>query len=149
MVSLFYCGLAIMTSLSIPEDRRGTMEDLLTYRSFDILVIGALETHYDTAAVGAAGEQGVLQVMPDTTKWADEYLTCKSNTNYNGACYYNHLVKYYKGDRELAMAAYNSGPGRVNQYIKGGRPLPTITQKRLKDWRRLSRLKECKSEALQ
>jgi soluble lytic murein transglycosylase len=34
-----------------------------------------------------------------------------------GAWYLRHLLDYYDGDLELAIAAYNGGPGNVNSWL--------------------------------
>jgi soluble lytic murein transglycosylase len=34
-----------------------------------------------------------------------------------GDAYFNRMLRYYNGAYPLAVAAYNAGPGRVNQWL--------------------------------
>ncbi|WP_343714045.1 transglycosylase SLT domain-containing protein [Inquilinus sp.] len=86
-----------------------------------------------------AGAIGIAQVMPATgpeaaalagLPWDEQRF--RNDPQYNealGAAYYQAQLGRYGGDPELARAAYNAGPGRTDQYVNGGRPLPAETVK--------------------
>ena len=44
-----------------------------------------------------------------------------------GAQYFNQLLQQFK-DPQLAVAAYNAGPGRMQQVLSGQTTLPAETQ---------------------
>lgn len=81
-------------------------------RSLLVAVI-AVESGFRVDAVSAAGAQGLMQLMPATA--ADLGVTDPFDPRANvdgGARYLAFLRKHFKSD-ELALAAYNAGPGRV------------------------------------
>jgi Transglycosylase SLT domain len=83
-------------------------------------------------ATSHAGAMGLMQVMPGT--WAN--LTARHGLGDNaydpranimaGAAYLRDMHDRYGSPGFLA--AYNAGPGRYEQYLRGARGLPTETQ---------------------
>jgi len=79
------------------------------------------ESAFSANAVSAKGAKGVMQLMPDVIgdyAVADPFSPRQSIIA--GARYLKSLETRYDGDRTLAAAAYNAGPGAVEQY--GGVP---------------------------
>jgi len=75
-----------------------------------------------------AGAVGVMQIMPGTAKdLGVTDLTNAEQSIYGGAKYLSQMLDKYKHP-ELALAAYNAGPGRVDAFLKGG-ALPDETLK--------------------
>ena len=80
------------------------------------------------AAVSPAGAQGRMQIMPATGQ-----ALGMTNPNdpaqsiYAGAKYLSQQLDKY-GSPELALAAFNAGPGRLDDYLAGRAPLPAETQ---------------------
>jgi hypothetical protein len=75
-----------------------------------------------------AGAVGVMQLMPGTAKdLGVTDLTNAEQSIYGGAKYLSQMLDRYKRP-ELALAAYNAGPGRVDAFLKGG-ALPDETLK--------------------
>lgn len=79
------------------------------------------ESGMQPGAVSPKGAQGVMQMMPATSR---EYRVSNpfsaTQSIQGGARYLAMLLKRYKGDRKLAAAAYNAGMGTVERY--GGIP---------------------------
>lgn len=75
----------------------------------------------------SAGAIGVMQVMPQTAPEAarlaglpwDEnaYYTDENYNKLLGIAYLSEMLRRYDGDVQKALAAYNAGPGRLNQAL--------------------------------
>ncbi len=85
------------------------------------------ESGGDQSAVSSAGAVGVMQVMPDTAPEAAKLAGVKwdpqayrTDANYNrllGIAYLSEMLRRYDGDVEKALAAYNAGPGSVENAL--------------------------------
>jgi hypothetical protein len=90
------------------------------------------ESNADTTAVSAKGAMGLMQIMPKTYAelrlryhlGADPFVP-RSNI-LAGAAYLRELHDRY-GPAGF-LAAYNAGPGRYEDYLRRGRPLPEETR---------------------
>ena len=83
--------------------------------------IAHAESNFDDKAVSPKGAQGIMQMMPTTSaqyKVKDPFSPTESINA--GAKMLSELQRRYKGDRQLATAAYNAGIGTVTRY--GGVP---------------------------
>lgn len=86
------------------------------------------ESAFDQYAQSHAGALGLMQLMPPTAKETASKIGLPYNksrlTNdpaYNmslGAAYIAQMLKRYDGNRTLAIASYNAGPGRVSGWLK-------------------------------
>ena len=90
----------------------------------DAMLVAAVvevESGFHPHAVSQMGALGLMQVMPDTgLMYGVTDLTDPRSNVYAGARYFSELLEYFSGDLELALAAYNAGPGNVKRY--GGVP---------------------------
>ncbi|MCP1213953.1 lytic transglycosylase domain-containing protein [Acetobacter okinawensis] len=89
------------------------------------------ESAGDPHAVSSAGAMGLMQLMPGTWKEVRRTLNLGADPfdprdNITaGAAYLRWLHDRY-GD-EGFLAAYNAGPGRYDEHLASGRPLPGET----------------------
>lgn len=91
-----------------------------------------VESANDIRAVSPKGAMGLMQIMPDT--WG--YLRARYrlggdpfDPRYNiiaGTAYMRELYDRYGAPGFLA--AYNAGPGRYDEFVANGRPLPAETR---------------------
>jgi soluble lytic murein transglycosylase-like protein len=85
------------------------------------------ESGFDASATSSAGASGLTQLMPGTASSlgvADPLNPAESIEG--GARYLGQLMDQFGGNTEDALAAYNAGPGAVEQY--GGTPPYAETQ---------------------
>ncbi len=91
----------------------------------DPFLVAALirqESGFNDQARSSAGALGLMQLMPETARRFEhvskrELLDAKTNIRL-GVKYFDQLLVRYKYDAELALAAYNAGPEKVDDWVK-------------------------------
>ena len=94
-----------------------------------VFAITRQESAFMDDAKSHAGAMGLMQVMPATAKeTARKFGIPLSNPNNTllpsvniqiGTAYLSQIYGQFNGNRVLASAAYNAGPGRVRQWLRG------------------------------
>lgn len=75
------------------------------------------ESKGNANAVSSKGAQGLMQLMPDTAAKLGVKNSFDANENVAaGSKYIRELLARYNNDPVRALAAYNAGAGRVQQY---------------------------------
>lgn len=85
------------------------------------------ESYFDPDAVSKKGAVGLMQIMPETGKWAAEKLKIENFSEEDlldaeknimiGVWYFKYLTDKFDGDMRLAVSAYNAGPTNVNRWL--------------------------------
>jgi soluble lytic murein transglycosylase len=86
------------------------------------------ESSGNVAAVSPKGARGLMQLMPGTARdmaaelglpFDEARLTRDAEYNKRlGSAYLNKMLERYDGHEALALAAYNAGPGKVDEWLK-------------------------------
>ena len=85
------------------------------------------ESSYNPQAVSSVNAQGLMQIMPETGEWIAgkfdetyvEGCLFDPETNIRYGCWYlGYLLRRYDGDKTCSTAAYHSGQGTVDGWLK-------------------------------
>lgn len=85
----------------------------------------ATESGFKRTARSHVGAVGLAQLMPATARWLEPGTTRNDledpETNLRlGFRYLRDMIEKYEGDTELALTAYNRGPGTVDRVLRRG-----------------------------
>jgi len=99
-----------------------------------VFAITRQESAFMADARSPVGATGLMQLMPATAKetarrfdipLSSHQQVLNPSTNIQlGAAYLSQIYGQFKGNRVLASAAYNAGPGRVRQWLRNAEHLP-------------------------
>ena len=91
------------------------------------LAVTRQESAFNSGAVSPSGALGLMQLMPGTARdvagrvgvpFIQDKLTRDPAYNVNlGSQYLAEMLQRFGGSYELALAAYNAGPGRVARWL--------------------------------
>jgi hypothetical protein len=110
---------------------QGLIAQVAREQNIDSMMLRAVveaESDYNQNEVSKTGAMGLMQLMPGTAKElgvVDAFNPYENLTG--GAKYLNQMLKRYNGNIELALSAYNAGPGKVDK-AKGIPNIPETQQ---------------------
>lgn len=89
----------------------------------------SVESRHNPNAISPRGAIGLMQLMPTTARRFHVSNPRDPSQNVRaGAAYLHELQQMFKGDLQLALAAYNAGPGAVLRH--GSRIPPFVETER-------------------
>jgi soluble lytic murein transglycosylase len=92
-----------------------------------VAAVAKAESGYDAEARSGKGAVGLMQLMPDTAEWVASQLTWPeggpvltdpADNLELGVWYLDYLGDLYGDGTQAALAAYNAGPGNVDEWIE-------------------------------
>lgn len=93
-----------------------------------VAAIIKVESKFLPGAISAKGARGLMQIMPETGRWAAEQMGLEEfspgdlfdpETNIKiGTWYLNQLRREFNNDIDLVLAAYNGGRGNVRKWMQ-------------------------------
>src|SRR3954468_15717743 len=129
-------------ALIAPFADRAVQEGTLPLRHDDIIRQQAADKHLDASLIAAviytesrfrdqtshAGAKGLMQILPSTADYIarksggtafrqGDLATPQINIAY-GSWYLRYLLQHYDGNELLAIAAYNAGEGKVDEWYR-------------------------------
>jgi len=77
------------------------------------------ESAFNPAALSRAGAIGLMQLMPMTARELGVNPFVPEQNIEGGIRYFSQLLKMFGSNLELALVAYNGGPGYAQRYARG------------------------------
>ena len=122
--------VALMNQSKAFKQVRGTLHQEATRHGVDVNLVKAItatESVFNPRAVSPAGAVGLMQIMPATARFlglrddgqqsVEEKLTDAATNARLGVRYLGQLLRQFNGRLDLAVAAYNAGPGAVRKRM--------------------------------
>lgn len=79
--------------------------------------VARAESGFKSNAVSKAGAIGVMQLMPKTAQGLGVDPTNPHENIMGGSKFLASMIKKYKGDVDMGLAAYNWGPGNLDKHL--------------------------------
>jgi soluble lytic murein transglycosylase-like protein len=115
---------SLNTETQVPEKLKEVIAE--SARKYDLpekllSAVIKVESNFNPRAVSSEGARGLMQLMPATARQlgVKNSFDIKQNVD-AGSRYLKDMLDRYDGRIDLALAAYNAGPGAVDRY--GGIP---------------------------
>lgn len=122
-------GLVVLTT-NYPIGYKSMIVEYSKEYNLDPYLVASIinvESKYDKDAISKKDAKGLMQIAPQTGRWASDVLVIE---NYHeemlfdpeiniriGTWYLSALFKEFDNNLDLVLAAYNAGSGNVNKWL--------------------------------
>lgn len=125
----------VRTTRFVSSDRAGAYDDLIQehaqrsgVRADLVRAVVQVESAFNPLARSPKGALGLMQLMPATIQQFAVRNPFNPRENVRaGVAYLRQLLDRYRNNEELALAAYNAGPGAVDKH---GQTVPPYAETR-------------------
>jgi soluble lytic murein transglycosylase-like protein len=126
---------SLRVTRSVASNRAGMYEDLIVeharlngVRPSLVRAVVQVESGFNPSAISPKGALGLMQLMPATAQQFHVGNPFNPSENVRaGVAYLKELLTRYNNKEELALAAYNAGPGAVDRH---GQSIPPYRETR-------------------
>lgn len=114
----------VLVARKVPTERARAYDDLIVeharrngVRQSLVRAVVQVESGFNPLAYSNKGAMGLMQLMPSTAQQFGVRNAFNPEENVRaGVLYLRQLLDRYNNNEELALAAYNAGPGAVDKY---------------------------------
>lgn len=114
----------VLVTRKVPTERARAYDDLIVeharrngVRQSLVRAVVQVESGFNPMAYSNKGAMGLMQLMPATAQQFGVRNAFNPEENVRaGVLYLRQLLDRYGNNEELALAAYNAGPGAVDKY---------------------------------
>lgn len=130
IIGAIFCAYRLFSLKYVHEIRQSA--DEMGVDRFLVAALIKAESNFKVDAVSRADAKGVMQLTDETARFCAEKLgvELKDGDIYSpavnirlGTFYLSRMLNLFDGDEGLAVAAYNAGEGRVQEWLKN----PTLS----------------------
>lgn len=127
---LFLGGCESISKLSYPKDFETAVRLCCEENGLDEYTVFSIikrESKFVHDAQSDKGAKGLMQLTGETANWvankigianlSEEDLFDPYTNIRLGCAYFAYLLERYNNDKNLALCAYNAGPGRVDEWL--------------------------------
>jgi soluble lytic murein transglycosylase-like protein len=108
------------SSAKVPLQLSSAIHDAARAHGVDPRLVAAVarrESGFNASIVSNKGACGIMQLMPATAQYLGVRNVFDARENiFGGTRYLRTLLDTFHGDLDLALAAYNAGPGAVEKH---------------------------------
>jgi peptidoglycan lytic transglycosylase len=128
---IVFCLGFIYFNIKYPVGYNSTIKEYANEYNLDPYLIASIinvESSYDKEAISPKSAKGLMQISPQTGKWASEELNIEDyseeklfqpKTNIMiGTWYLDRLKKEFNNNLDHILIAYNAGSGNLNKWLK-------------------------------